>query len=342
VIPCSAKESLIGKIDKLKEALGGDDPKEVGECALQVFSESMEMAGCASPTEAIVRAIYDIILFKEPKEDVPDIVSGSGQYGRLKEDVGGICDFLLAMANGDLSKHLAVKGYLAGVLKMFQSHLRQLAWQARMVSRGDFTQRVNFMGEFSDSFNLMVEQLDLAKKRQAESEENYRLLAVTDSLTGLPNRRHFFEAASSEFARAKRYNKTFSIIMMDIDHFKKINDEYGHHAGDIVIQTVAQHLQKAMRGADILGRYGGEEFVALLPETTAREAHAVAERIRGGIQVSGVQTSAISIKVTASFGVSCFDSSIDRFLDIKEVIDRADKALYEAKHSGRNRVAVAD
>jgi diguanylate cyclase (GGDEF)-like protein len=337
----SVRESLTEKIDKLREAIDRDDTDEIAKCAFQVFSESTEMSGGTSPTESIINAIYDIIHSREVNEEnIPDIVLKNELYNTLKKDVDNICDFILAMANGDLSKQLILKGYLAGVLKMFQSHLRQLTWQTQMISMGDFTQRVNFMGDFSTSFNLMVEQLEQARKQYTESEKIYRHLAFTDHLTGLANRRHFFEAASSEFYATKQLGTVLSIIMIDIDHFKKVNDDYGHNVGDIVLQSVAQHLQKAMRGSDILGRYGGEEFIVLLPETNVQMAQQVAERIRRTIQTSDFLVDASLIKITVSLGMSCFDSAVDECPDVSGVIDRADKALYDAKNAGRNLVVV--
>jgi diguanylate cyclase (GGDEF)-like protein len=341
-MPTSVQESLAERVDQLREAIYKDDPDEIATQAFQVYCESAEMAGGVSPTESIIKAIHDTIYFGETKEEnVPGIILENKLYNALKKDVGNICDFILAMANGDLSKPLAVKGYLAGALKMFQSHLRQLTWQTQMVSMGDFTQRVNFMGEFSTSFNLMVEQLEQARKQYTESEKRYRHLAFTDHLTGLPNRRCFFEAASREFAAAKRLGTTLSAVMVDIDHFKKVNDDYGHNVGDLILQSVAQLLQKAMRGSDLLGRYGGEEFVVLLPDTSAQMAQQVAERIRHGVQVGDFRAAAGQIRITASFGVSCFNGAADECSDIQVVIDKADKALYQAKNNGRNQVVVA-
>jgi diguanylate cyclase (GGDEF)-like protein len=337
----SQKESLSIKIDKLREAIDGNNPEEVNTYAYQVFTDALAMTGDKSPMEMAVKAVYDVILQKQVKDqEIPGIVSSDKNFNKLREDIGSICEFMLALANGDLSQRLATKGYLAGVLKMFQSHLRNLTWQTQMVSRGDFTQRVHFMGEFAKSFNLMVEQLDQARKAQAESEEKYRLLAITDPLTGLPNRRHFFDVATAEFTRARRYEKPLSIIMTDIDHFKKINDNHGHQIGDLVIQLVAERLKKALRETDVSGRYGGEEFVALLPETSVRDAQAVAERVRESIENIGIDADGSLINITSSFGVSEYDGANYKHQTIEEVIDDADKALYKAKNDGRNRVVV--
>jgi len=337
----SAKESLAIKIDKFREAINNDSYEEINTYAHQIFADSLIMTGNKSPMEQAVKAIYDVILQKHVNEhDIPAIVSGDKNFRKLHEDIGNICEFILALANGDLSRRLATKGYLAGVLKMFQSHLRNLTWQTQMVSRGDFTQRVQFMGEFAKSFNLMVEQLDQARKAQAESEEKYRKLAITDPLTGLPNRRYFFDVATSEFARAKRYQKPLSILMADIDYFKKVNDLYGHQMGDLILQLVADRLKTVLRETDLPGRYGGEEFIALLPEASISDAVAVAERIRETIENIGIDADGRLISITASFGVSEYDGAADTYKTIEEIINDADKALYKAKNDGRNRVVV--
>jgi diguanylate cyclase (GGDEF)-like protein len=347
----SPKESLVANINRLREAVESESAEDTNSLAFQVFSESLALTGGHSPLESVVKSVSDIFNIKRTGEDeIPSIVAGDKNFLKLREDIANISDFLHSLANGDLSQRLNAKGYLASVLKMFQSHLKQLTWQTQMVSRGDFTQRVNFMGEFATSFNLMIEQLDEARRKQAESEEKYRLLAITDPLTGLPNRRHFFETVSNEFARSKRYGKNLAIIMMDIDHFKNINDTFGHHAGDVVLQAVAQQLMLAMRETDLPGRYGGEEFIGLLPETCISEAQVVAERIRENIQGLTIEAEDHHINVTASFGVSGFDGmvdkyetydgTVDKYQTIEEVIDDADKALYQAKESGRNRVII--
>jgi diguanylate cyclase (GGDEF)-like protein len=347
----SSKESLVANINKLMEAVESGRNEDMNALAFDVFSESLALTGGDSPLESVVKSVSDIFHVKNTGENgIPGIVSGDKNYLKLREDITSISDFLHALANGDLSQRLMAKGYLASVLKMFQSHLKQLTWQTQMVSRGDFSQRVNFMGEFATSFNLMIEQLDEARRKQAESEEKYRLLAITDPLTGLPNRRHFFETVTNEFARSKRYSKNLAIIMMDIDHFKNINDSYGHHAGDVVLQAVAQQLMHGLRETDLPGRYGGEEFIALLPETCVAEAQMVAERIRENIQNTTIEAEENHINVTASFGVSGFDGmvdkyetydgTVDKYQTIEEVIDDADKALYQAKESGRNKVIL--
>ncbi len=182
--------------------------------------------------------------------------------------------------------------------------------------------------------------------------EETRRLATIDSLTGLLNRRHFMELARHEFQRASRYKKHLSIMMLDIDHFKRINDSYGHLIGDQVLQKVALLCQENLRSADISGRYGGEEFVFLLPETSLKRpadttietkdldplpAQTVAERLRQKIAETSITTEFGILSVTVSLGIAEYTPAIT---DIEKVIDLADRALLQAKSQGRNRVVT--
>ncbi len=160
---------------------------------------------------------------------------------------------------------------------------------------------------------------------------------MTDVLTGLPNRRYLIDVLAAEFERSQRYGQPLAGLMMDLDHFKLINDTHGHLAGDKVLKTVAQIIKESMRRPDTVARFGGEEFVMLLPNTDHPGAAIVAERLRERIANMTLQSGSSAIKVTISIGVVCFPATpapgIDDFLRL------ADEALYEAKRGGRNRVA---
>ena len=160
-------------------------------------------------------------------------------------------------------------------------------------------------------------------------------LSETDQLTGLANRRKLDHVLVSECARARRYGSKFTLVITDLDHFKRINDEFGHDVGDLALSTFAHLLQAQIRETDLAARYGGEEFVLLLSHTDAEEAGKCVERIR--TQLAQATIPAITRPVTASFGVTVIrpdDNAISLF-------QRADRALYEAKELGRNRVVVA-
>lgn len=165
-------------------------------------------------------------------------------------------------------------------------------------------------------------------------------LAVLDGLTGTFNRRHFFELAQREYVRSERYSKPLSLLMLDIDDFKKINDELGHPVGDEVLRVVAARLLANCRDVDVVGRYGGEEFAILLPETPLKDAaETFAERMRSAIGGLPVPTDRGPVVVTTSVGVACLQAD-ERGLD--GLIDRADQALLRAKSTGKNRVEVAE
>ena len=162
-------------------------------------------------------------------------------------------------------------------------------------------------------------------------------LAVTDGLTKIYNRRYFEEQLTAELARARRHKHCTSLVIIDVDHFKKFNDTHGHLLGDQVLQGVARVLQKSTRETDLVARYGGEEFVVILPETPAEAAVEVAERIRRNIKAHPFWGRAQTpLTVTASVGLASDPLSL---LEPKELIDQADKCLYQSKHEGRDRVS---
>jgi len=168
--------------------------------------------------------------------------------------------------------------------------------------------------------------------------EQVQRMATTDGLTGVYNHRHFQEKFNEILMRAERYNEKFSLILIDIDFFKKVNDTYGHQVGDIVLKKVAQTLQQAARKVDIVARYGGEEFAIICVNDDKRNAAKLAERIRKEIENLTIVFEGGKLKVTASFGVASFPEDGK---DKVTIVESADKALYEAKHSGRNRVIIA-
>jgi len=163
-------------------------------------------------------------------------------------------------------------------------------------------------------------------------------MATTDGLTGLANRYYFLTVARREIERARRYQRDLSLIMLDLDHFKSINDTQGHAAGDMVLRQLARILVVTMREGDLIGRVGGEEFAILLPETALEGASATAERIRQRVSDHNFQFHGIDMHVTVSLGVAEFTYS---YATREAFFEAADKALYEAKSKGRNCVCEA-
>ncbi|WP_242390610.1 sensor domain-containing diguanylate cyclase [Pararhodospirillum photometricum] len=167
--------------------------------------------------------------------------------------------------------------------------------------------------------------------------EDLRILATTDALTGVANRRQFMTIGSHEVARARRYTATLAVFMVDIDHFKTINDTWGHPTGDRAIQALASTMAAVTRDLDVVGRLGGEEFAIILPETDAQGALILADRLRSTVeqQTTVLSTTAHPVRLTVSIGVTTLQPADTGFEDL---LGRADKALYAAKAAGRNRV----
>ncbi|MQC16700.1 MAG: GGDEF domain-containing protein [Chloroflexi bacterium] len=169
-------------------------------------------------------------------------------------------------------------------------------------------------------------------------------LARTDGLTGVANRRALFEMMGIEFRRSRRYERDLSVLMLDLDQFKQVNDRWGHPFGDQALQDIAHLVQGNIRESDILGRYGGEEFVVILPEANAEQAVTVAEKLRRAVESHDFRTVDLPspgqspVRITISIGVASTPVAEDQ--DEVELFSRADRALYEAKRAGRNRVVL--
>jgi len=192
----------------------------------------------------------------------------------------------------------------------------------------------------SQQKTLALKNEELLNKNELILEQAQRLerMATRDFLTGLSNRRHFLDRAGQEEKRFRRSSRPFAIILLDIDHFKRINDTYGHDCGDKVLARVSRVLGKSLRAQDVLARWGGEEFICLLPETEGEGAKSVGEKIRLDVQrlcydcVDGCDS------ITATLGACVYDGS----RDMEACIRRADEALYQGKSRGRNQVVLAD
>jgi len=156
-------------------------------------------------------------------------------------------------------------------------------------------------------------------------------------LTRLSNRRHFMERAESEFERSRRYQRELSAFLLDADNFKAVNDTHGHEVGDRVLRVLANACRQSLRQLDVVGRYGGEEFVVLLPETSAALAYEAAERLRHEIEQLRIPTRSDDIRITVSIGVATATPVAE---SVAALINEADRALYEAKRAGRNCVVA--
>jgi diguanylate cyclase (GGDEF)-like protein len=207
----------------------------------------------------------------------------------------------------------------------------------RRFSRRDLESLADFAAIVEDE--MMFKRAGLLQRELVSQVEKLRLRAFVDQLTGVWNRGAVFDVLQRELERSERNNHPLSACMLDLDHFKKVNDEYGHQAGDHVLQELCQRVRASIRPYDGIGRYGGEEFLIVFPETQGEQARSQADRVRKTVAAvpfdlgDGVQKT-----VTCSIGVAEYE----RDEDLTSLISRADKALYRAKNEGRDRVVLAD
>lgn len=290
--------------------------------------------------------IYDFAVFSfQPKSEIDEIVASTTMANI----------FILA---GAILVILVIAGwmfYILGIpLRKLISHINQITNGNLDIDEIHVGKRKDEIGKLSRAFNQMhstikrqIGELNAhrdmleqeVRERTIELERaNQKLdqISKTDELTGLPNRREMNETIANEIGRAQRSRKPFCFIFIDIDHFKMINDTYGHACGDIILKSVAQTIRNLLRKYDVFARYGGEEFLTLLPETDLEGAQIVAERFRQQIENMTVQYADYTIKITITLGVARFDNR----LGADRSIQLADKALYQGKENGRNRVVV--
>ena len=215
--------------------------------------------------------------------------------------------------------------------------IQRLYQATQKVAMGDFEHKVDFtrsdeLGALADSFNYMM---DVIQKTFQRIEH----MAVTDELTGLSNRRYFFDKSAILVAGAQRYGNSLGMVLIDVDHFKKVNDTYGHQAGDQALKAIARCLTEFRRKPDIVARYGGEELIVLLPETNLEQSSVVAEKIR--LAVSNLEIpldSGQALRLTVSAGIAEFQAM--GCPSFQEFVEAVDLALYRAKTAGRNRIEV--
>ena len=188
----------------------------------------------------------------------------------------------------------------------------------------------------AETVGAVVSYRDITERKHIE--EELRRLAVTDPLTGAFNRRRFRQRAQEEIDRSRRYQTALTLLMIDIDHFKAVNDTFGHDAGDAVLQGMVAECQKRLRGSDIFCRLGGEEFAAILTHTAPDQGRTAAERLRKALKALVVDTAKGTVRFTVSIGVA---SMTDQPASLEEIMKKADDALYAAKQQGRDRVISA-
>ncbi|MFL5318021.1 MAG: diguanylate cyclase [Myxococcaceae bacterium] len=247
---------------------------------------------------------------------------------------------------------ILVLGLFVGLSRMIVQPVRNLQKKAAVLGEGKLHERIEPHGgrelrELAETLNMMAgaiqhstEELErrVEERTRELREANAQLerISVTDGLTGLFNHKRFQEELASEVLRAQRNGRPLSVLMIDVDHFKRFNDRFGHPAGDKLLRELAATLQKELRATDILARYGGEEFAVILPETPAEMAAQAAERLRNAVDQK-LNAGDPEHHVSISVGVATRRDKEDA----PQLIVDADKALYRAKNSGRNRVVIA-
>lgn len=323
---------------------------------------------------------HSILLYVEQLLDMPTPPSIPEEYAEdrafvdFHQKILELRNVMTSFAKGDLSPQITLRGVMAGACKAFQANLRHMTWKVQQIEKGDYTQRMDFMGDFSSAFNNMVVQLEttieaLRQKEEAltnlaislqeevrrrsatleqlkKSEAEFRYLAQHDSLTGALNRRSFFSLAHSKLEGSLALSHDCCVCLLDVDYFKAFNDTYGHVEGDRALKHIVEQSLSNLRQSDIMGRYGGEEFIFFFTSADLKQGKAAAERIRLSIERTAlVLQNGKPVPLRASLGVAVILASWAQEYDSRHLLDnavtRADAALYEAKRQGRNQVVIA-
>jgi two-component system, chemotaxis family, response regulator WspR len=323
-----------------------DDQAIIGEAVRRMLSGEQDVIFhfCSDPAQAIQKAIevaptvilQDLVMpeidglmllkffrANAVTRDIPMIVLSSKEEVELKAEAFaiGANDYLVKLPD-KIELIARIRYHSRAYINLLQ---RDEAYQAIQ----------DYLKKLEIERRKVVERTNELANLNAELER----IANIDVLTGVANRRQFVNRLEQELERSRRYGNPLSLISLDIDHFKNINDTWGHGGGDVALEVVSQRVNRFMRQCDLLGRVGGEEFAVLLTETESAAAMLVAERIRFAIADKPVLIEGCDVPVSASFGVATFDKDADT---ISTLFSKADKALYAAKQTGRNRVVCAD
>lgn len=255
----------------------------------------------------------------------------------------------VAMFKGSLLLLLIVAGVVHSAVLLFvleEKLVRQVESLNRKIKQitvsGDLSLRLETRGEdelseLAGTVNAMLSAIQKAKFELLQAQESLRFHAEHDSLTGVLNRRAIRDVLRRELARCRRENQTLGVMLADVDHFKRINDHYGHGAGDAVLLTVVQRISATLRPYDLVGRYGGEEFLIVAPGCDLELTQKLAERIRSAVGDVSIDLGSEKVKVTLSIGITL--GTLDS--DPEFLVAAADSGMYQAKRQGRNRVAAS-
>lgn len=367
------KDGLIGLIDALSvlSAVAGidiraHDEQGILEETLRVLSQSQDIHRCSI---FLVRGDY---LVNAAGLGLEDILSGRGERQdserqtlrfRIGEGLMGMAAATSTLQHAHDCRHdtrfrdagenapgslicapIVLHGEAIGVLNVSHPEAGAFnAWHERLLILlcnilAQLLGNVRLLRQMDEQIQSRTRDLSAALEETRLLKKRFEMLAQHDELTGLHNRRFFMPEARAALIRAARYGEKVSVALIDLDHFKAVNDTCGHTVGDDVLRDVAQLLQEKVRGGDLLARWGGEEFILLLPRTDARAARMFSERIRQDIE--RMLDGHAGLSVTASIGVASCDGGAlndpDGYLDV--LISQSDQALYQCKRAGRNRV----
>lgn len=268
-------------------------------------------------------------------ETIQHLINNASQGQVNRSEARTVFEDMLEGQVNEIRTEVSKKSDLGDLGNSISEHLGLIVQAMQIFSSAENDREAELTKQLSDMQRKLNEMEKLANGAQHAIEEQ-RKKAMHDSLTGLPNRESYQQRLEHEVQRMIRYQGKLSLVVADIDLFKRINDSYGHLAGDKVLKIISRSLQKNLRDTDFIARFGGEEFVILMPETSAAEAKVVAEKLRKRIESSPFNFKKEPVQITTSFGLSEFHPNDTA----DEVFERADKALYHAKGEGRNRVLI--
>lgn len=320
-----------------------DDQAMVGEAIRRMLEDEtdIEFHYCQQPTEAIPTAnkIHPTVILQDLV--MPDVDGYTLlRFYRANPGTTNVPVIVLSSREDPRDKSQAFTNGASDYLVKVPDKIELVA-RIRAHSKSYLAQK-----QRDAAFKAMQDlqaQLEESNKKLAESNSVLQRLSVLDGLTGIANRRHFDEMLDQEWKRASREKSQLSLVLLDIDFFKKYNDNYGHQGGDDCLRQVASALHNAMhRPGDFIARYGGEEFVAILPDTDSSGAATIAESMRASVEALNIAHafSLATDHVTISLGVATIIP--DSAQNPKELVETADGALYKAKEQGRNRYVIAD
>lgn len=286
----------------------------------------------------IVEQFEDAVVAVDSRHNITLFNEGAQRiFGFTPDEVLGKHLNLLLPERFHLQHDLLIEEFGASGKTMKASNQRSRQIFGRRKDGSEFAASISIMrtgaGTFRPGYAAVIRDISENKK----TEDELLRLAATDPLTGALNRREFTSLADQESQRSNRYNRPLSIMMLDLDHFKKLNDTYGHAAGDKALQRFTTLCCNALRTVDVFGRWGGEEFVTLLPETDVEGAVIIAERLRKLVSQNMLVYNNQTISFTTSIGIAQYRSGE---VSVEGPLSRADSAVYDAKKAGRNRISV--